>query len=50
MIPVILAAVFVAGLFVLFLALLIFTEVFSVVVVTLRGLFNKLSGKEKPPV
>jgi hypothetical protein len=48
MIPFLLAGVFIAGIFVLFLALLIVAEGFSVVVVTFQGLVDKLRGKGKP--
>jgi hypothetical protein len=49
MIPFLLAGVFIAGIFVLFLALLIVAEGFSVLVVAFQGLVDKLRGKGKPP-
>jgi hypothetical protein len=49
MIPFLLAGAFIAGIFVLFLVLLIIAEGFSVVVVTFQGLVNKMRGKGNPP-
>ena len=49
MIPFLLAGAFIAGIFVLFLVLLILAEGFSVVVVTFQGLVNKLRGKGNTP-
>jgi hypothetical protein len=49
MIPFVLAAAFVAGIFVLFLVLLIFTEAFTFIIVGARGLIDKVRGRRKPP-
>jgi hypothetical protein len=49
MIPFLLAGAFIAGIFVLFLGLLIIAEGFSVIVVTFQGLVNRIRGKGNPP-